>query len=324
MRSAPLHGIVLRLSTTELDFGQGIDGLISMSGMRRLEEDHGAKLSALERSLTFDRPPFVLLDCRTRKRGTREIALRRLTAWRPQSFCRAWRKTLKHARASHLQPHEFLQINRVAIQATGARRADLAEAAEREQRLREEFADVFSTTLEGPPDWRKQQDTLVRLPTPDPRLTPSFKAMHARVPQSREQDEFRIKEIDDLLNRGILREDSTSPYNAPSFCVEKDPTSPDLSRRWRMVLNFRAVNRLFPPMPTFFEKVPDILRRLSSSEWLGAADLTAGFHQIAVHPEDQQYLVISDPRDRMRKYRFTAWPFGFSWAPYAMQTFGEP
>lgn len=190
--------------------------------------------------------------------------------------------------------------------------------------LKREFEDVFAASLDRAPSWKAQEDILVRLPIPDPRLTPAFKAMNARVPQSREQEAFIAAEFDTLIAKGLLVPEQSSPYNAPSFCVEKDPTHPDPKKHWRMVLNFRPVNRLFPPMPTYFPRVPDILRRLSGAQWLAAADLTAGFHQIAVHPDDQHYLVVTDPRDRNRKYRFTVWPFGFAWSPFAMQRFGEP
>lgn len=114
-----------------------------------------------------------------------------------------------------------------------------------------------------------------------------------------------------------------SKLNAPVFCVDKEVDSPDTDRRYRAVFNFKPVNTLFPRMPTAFPRVTDILECLSRKKWLAACDITAAFHQVAVHPDDRKFLVVTDPLTR-EKLQFAAWPFGFAWSPYAMQMFGDP
>lgn len=146
--------------------------------------------------------------------------------------------------------------------------------------------------------------------------------MFVSIRQSAEERRFISEEFQRLKAAGIL-ERAQSPFNAPVFAVSKDPASPLLQKRYRAVFNFKPVNALFPKKPTAFPDIPSILEHCAASEWLGTADITAAFHQVPVHPEDRAFLAVTDPLSGER-LRFTAWPFGFTWSPFAMEQFGRP
>lgn len=88
VRSRRVNGLSLALTTTDLDFGEGIDGLIAMSGLQRLQERHGMRVDLSLKSLVFESPNFVLMDCRRGKRAATTMMLRRLTMWTPEGWVR--------------------------------------------------------------------------------------------------------------------------------------------------------------------------------------------------------------------------------------------
>lgn len=321
-----VEGISLTFSTTSLDFGKGVDGLIALSGMRRLEEEHGMRVHFGSGEVSFRNPPLVFMSGTygpARKASRRAAELRRLQVADPHRFQAVYLRALRGANATSLGPAEVWEHVRSDEPPETVEDERDVEAVEREQRLKAEFADVFAEELTRAPCHVKQSATLVRLPPVDLRAArPAHGAMHARIPQTRDQREFISREFSKLRKAGIL-EPTTSPLNAPVFCVDKDRASNDPSRHYRAVFNFKPVNRLFPRMPTAFPRVTDILEDIAGKQWVAASDITAAFHQVAVHPDDRQFLVVTDPLSR-EKFQFTAWPFGFAWSPYAMQIFGEP
>lgn len=78
-------------------------------------------------------------------------------------------------------------------------------------------------------------------------------------------------------------------------------------------MNFKAINKGFPKISTAFPLINDVLSYLGGKNYLAAADLTEGFHQIGVLPEDRDFLTILHPVHG--KMRWTVWPFGFVLSP---------
>lgn len=98
-------------------------------------------------------------------------------------------------------------------------------------------------------------------------------------------EEFVRKEINELLEKGVIRRGSTG-YNSPIWVVPKKPDV-DGSPQYRMVMDFRRLNEM-----TVFESYPlpridQILDRLGKAKYFSKLDLLAGYHQIPICIEDQ-------------------------------------
>lgn len=107
-------------------------------------------------------------------------------------------------------------------------------------------------------------------------------------------------QINILLESGIL-EPSVSAYAAPVLLVRKS------SGDYRLVTDFRALNsKVIPdsyPLPSIGEAVDN----LSKGKFFSTLDLTSGFFQQIVAPEDRHKLAIASYRGL---FQFTRTPFG--------------
>lgn len=91
--------------------------------------------------------------------------------------------------------------------------------------------------------------------------------------------DFVNNEIKQLLEHGIIRP-SRSPYNSPSWVVDKKGFDADGNRNKRLVIDFRKLNEKTIadryPMPT----IPMILANLGKAKCFTSLDLKSGYHQI--------------------------------------------
>ena len=99
------------------------------------------------------------------------------------------------------------------------------------------------------------------------------------------------KEVTDLLeNKEIWPSDS--PFNSPVWVLSKK-ADPQGNERWRMVIDYRALNKKTignaNPMPN----VVDILDQLGGAKYFTVLDLAVGFHQIEDEPNDRYKTAFS-------------------------------
>ena len=98
------------------------------------------------------------------------------------------------------------------------------------QTILAEFCDVFKDKLpKGPPPKRE----VVHLIEVQPGSEPTYRTPYRLCPT--EQDELE-EQVKDLLAQGFIHP-SQSPYDAPVLFVPKK------DRRWRMCIDYRALNR---------------------------------------------------------------------------------
>lgn len=140
--------------------------------------------------------------------------------------------------------------------------------------------------------------------------------MFRRVDLADQEREFIVKYMEPYITKGFV-EPTSSRFNSPLFTVPKEPDSPDLLRRYRLVFDERIVNTLFPKMSTRPVPIPDLVHGAAEAAFASTVDLTAGFHQIHLHPLDRVYTAFTLPDGR--RFHWTVWPFGFSPSPLAME-----
>ena len=113
------------------------------------------------------------------------------------------------------------------------------------------------------------------------------------------REELR-NEVDTMLEMGVVRP-STSPYASPIVMVKKKDGSN------RVCVDFRKLNKITEVDPEPMTTAEDLFRRLSGKKYLSKIDLTKGYWQIPVAPEDVHKTAFVTPDGQ---YEFTKMPFG--------------
>nr|BBD82009.1 Pol [Equine foamy virus] len=111
--------------------------------------------------------------------------------------------------------------------------------------------------------------------------------------------------INDLLKQGVLKQ-QTSPMNTPVYPVPK----PD--GRWRMVLDYRAVNKVTPAIATQNCHSASLLNTLYRGQYKTTLDLANGFW---AHPIQESDQWITSFTWNGKSYVWTTLPQGFLNSP---------
>ena len=128
-----------------------------------------------------------------------------------------------------------------------------------------------------------------------------------RIPD-RMKDRVRV-ELEKLVDLGILVP-SYGPWASPIVPVPK----PDGSIR--ICSDYRKLNSVTQSDPYYMSTLEEILERVGTSAAISKLDLSKGFHQIEVEPEDMDKTAIITP---FGKFAFTRMPFGLKNAPAIFQ-----
>ncbi|KAL8586473.1 hypothetical protein ACOMHN_050068 [Nucella lapillus] len=130
---------------------------------------------------------------------------------------------------------------------------------------------------------------------------------YRRIPPHQFQElQEHIKE---LLGRGIITE-SHSPYAAPVVIVRKKDGSIRLCVDYRR-LNTKTIGDAFP-----LPRINESFDALVGSQYFSTLDLASGYHQIAMHPDDQHKTAFTTP---IGLFEYTRMPMGLSTAPATFQ-----
>lgn len=121
-----------------------------------------------------------------------------------------------------------------------------------------------------------------------------------------------VKEkIEELIDKKII-EPSSSPYNSPLLLVPKKST--DGKPNWRLVIDYRDVNKKIIPDKYPLPRISDILDSLGRCKFFSIIDLQSAFHQIELEPESRDITSFSCDYG---SYRFVRVPFGLNISPNA-------
>jgi hypothetical protein len=167
----------------------------------------------------------------------------------------------------------------------------------------EEFKDVFKEEVPAglPPSLRHVDHAI---DTGDMRPV-NKNAFPLSVQQLKEQ----MKQVESLLQKGLIRE-STSPWGAPVLFVAKK------TGEWRMCIDYRALNALTVKNAYPLPRIQECIDKLGMATHLSIIDMVSGYWQMRVDEKDVPKIAFNT---RSGKYEFLVMPFGLTNAPATFQ-----
>jgi len=126
---------------------------------------------------------------------------------------------------------------------------------------------------------------------------------------AKSEDEIVQKEIENMLNQGIIRK-SKSPYSFPLVVVKKKDNSN------RICVDFRALNKVTIKDSFPLPRVDDILNNIGNAKYFSKLDFSSGYYQIPLASEDKMKTAF---RTSKGLFEFNVLPFGLVNAPSHFQ-----
>ena len=169
---------------------------------------------------------------------------------------------------------------------------------EHEERIMQEYKDVFAPIAKGLPPKRTHDHHIELIPHAQPVSKPAYRL------SASENDELKAQ-LDKLIAHGHIRS-SRSPFGSPVLFVKKKDGS------MRMCVDYRALNNITVKNAYPLPRVDELLDRLAGAKYFSKIDLQQGYHQVRVHPDDVHKTAF---RTRYGSYEFLVLPFGLCNAP---------
>lgn len=128
--------------------------------------------------------------------------------------------------------------------------------------------------------------------------------------------EAHLQEIDKQVNKMLsdkIIQPSISPFNSPILLV---PKKSEKEKKWRLVVDFRQLNKNVIPDKFPLPRIDEILDHLGRAKFFTTLDLMSGFHQIELEEDSKKTTAFSTVSGH---YEFNRLPFGLNISPNSFQ-----
>ena len=175
------------------------------------------------------------------------------------------------------------------------------------RKLCREYTDVFALDTDSVTynNFYKQK---LRLKDNSPVYIKNYRVPHTHKSEIENQIHKMLK--DDII------EPSASEYNSPVLLVPKKSLPGSSEKRWRLVIDFRQVNKKLLADKFPLPRIDDILDQLGRAKFFSCLDLISGFHQIELDENSRDITSFSTSEG---SYRFKRLPYGLKIAPNSFQ-----
>ena len=134
----------------------------------------------------------------------------------------------------------------------------------------------------------------------------NYRLPHAQYNEMHEQ-------VQELFENDII-EDSNSAYNSPLLIVPKK--SENEKEKWRLVVDFRQLNKKIVNDKFPLTRLEDVLDRLGRAKYFSTLDITSSFHQIELDQNSRHLTAFSTANGH---YQFKRLPFGLNISSNSLQ-----
>ena len=157
-------------------------------------------------------------------------------------------------------------------------------------------------------------------------LKPNSKPFRLRArPLSAEQMEVAQEIIQDAMHLGLMVEAPRGTlWGAPIMVIRKGGNRPGLKNQWRIVTDYRGLNKLTEEGKYAPPVIRELLERLVGKKFFSKSDNVGGFYQLPLLPEDYEKTSFVVPTPQGTKtYMFTVASLGLQGCPSTYQQFME-
>ena len=153
-------------------------------------------------------------------------------------------------------------------------------------------------------------------PHHDIELLPDVKPYRSRPFRLSPQQKLGLQKIlDQYLSRNFIRP-STSDWAAATFLVPKKTYDKDGNQEWRMVVDYRELNKRSKRQAYPLPKIDELMGNFLNKQWFTAIDFESGYHQVPLKEESKPLAAFASG---IGLYEFNVLPFGTHSAPPTFQ-----
>lgn len=141
-------------------------------------------------------------------------------------------------------------------------------------------------------------------PNARPQYTKPYRLPHSQKPDI-------IEQITQMENNGII-EPSCSPWNSPVLIVPKKKDPITGLQKFRLVIDYRKVNEQIEDDKFPLPNIADIYDMVGGATYFSCLDLSQGYYQLALDPNDRPITAFSTETGH---YQLTRLPMGLKISP---------